>query len=216
MIKPYYEENGITIYHGDCREILPEIGHVDLIVTDIPFNVNHNYKSYNDNLSNDEYKLILAQWFNAFKIASNAFVVKAPTKTMPIVLPVFSDILGYVWTVIQHSPNATTHGAFNLSLFTQYLIGGKIKQRPCGDFFTNTKNKTISEHPAAMPIEPILKLIQWFSEPTDIICDPFLGGGTTLVAAKQLNRKAIGIEIEEKYCEIAVKRLAQGVLDFAS
>jgi len=211
---PYYEHAGITIYHGDCREILPELPKVDLVVTDIPFNVNHNYKSYDDNLTDNEYREILKQWFSAFKVASNSFIVKSPTKTMPIVLPVFADVLGYVWTIIQHSPNATTHGAFNLSLFTQYLIGGTLKKRPCGDFFTNTKNKTISEHPAAMPIEPILRLIEWFSEPTDTICEPFMGGGTTIIAAKQLNRKAIGIEIEEKYCEIAVKRLQQEVLDF--
>jgi len=214
MIKPYYEdkEAGIVIYHGDCREILPHLPKVDLVLTDIPFNVNLNYASYKDNLTDSDYAALCREWFKCFRMVSDSFIVKSPTKTMPIVLPCFAQELGYVWTVIQHSPNATTHGPFNLSLYTQYLIGGKILKRPSCDYFTNTKQSEKTGHPASMPIYPIKRLIEWFSVDTSGILDPFMGSGTTLVAAKQLHRKAIGIEIEEKYCEIAVTRRAQGVL----
>jgi DNA modification methylase len=211
---PYYSHAGITIYHGDCREILPNLELVDLVLTDIPFNVNLNYASYADNLSDDEYSEVCKSWFCAFRQASSFYVVKAPTKTMPVVLPMFAKILGYVWTVVQHSPNAMTHGPFNLSLFSQYLIGGKPLKRPNCDFFINTQQAPKNIHPAAMPTFPIEKLLTWFTEQTHSVADPFMGSGTTLVAAKQLGRKAIGIEIEEKYCEIAARRLAQEVLDF--
>jgi len=67
-------------------------------------------------------------------------------------------------------------------------------------------------HPTEKPIELYCSFIELFTDAGDLILDPFMGSGTTLVAAKQLGRKAIGIEIEERYCEVAVKRLAQGVL----
>jgi len=210
---PYYERDGITIYHGDCRDILPTLDLADAIVTDIPFNVALGYESYDDAMSDDEYAAVCRSWFLAMGPQAKVFIVKAPTKTMPIVLPIFARQLGYIWTVIQYSPNATTHGPFNLSLCTQYLIGGQPYKRPCGDFFINTDNELWSrEHPAAMPTRPIRKLIEWFTNPGDMVIDPFCGSGTTLRAAKDLGRRAIGIEIEEKYCEIAVKRLAQEVL----
>lgn len=115
---PYYEHAGITIYHGDCREILPELPKVDLVVTDIPFNVNHNYKSYDDNLTDNEYREILKQWFSAFKVASNSFIVKSPTKTMPIVLPVLQMFLVMYGLLsnIHQTPQHTAHLIFHYSL----------------------------------------------------------------------------------------------------
>ena len=68
------------------------------------------------------------------------------------------------------------------------------------------------DHPARFPVKFAGNLIRSYSDWNQCILDPFLGSGTTLVAAKQLGRRAIGIEIEEKYCEIAVKRLAQEIL----
>jgi len=67
-------------------------------------------------------------------------------------------------------------------------------------------------HPTQKPEELMRRLIRFFTTPGDTILDPFMGSGTTLRAAKDLGRKAIGIEIEEKYCEIAAKRMAQAVL----
>ena len=72
----------------------------------------------------------------------------------------------------------------------------------------------IKEHSATFPIKIVSRVLNGWSQDGDFILDPFMGSGTTLVAAKQLNRKAIGIEIEEKYCEIAVKRLAQEIIEF--
>ena len=212
-MKPYYQDKWVTIYHGDCREVLPELKPVDLLFTDIPFNVNHNYLSYKDKLSKAGYDKLCRQWFSAMKPRAKAFIIKAPTKTLPIVLPAFDDVLGYIWSIIQHSPNATTHGAFNLSLFTQYLIGGELSKRPCGDFFLNTNNTIVSTHPAEMPTAPVKRLLAWFCEAGEAIIDPMCGSGTTLRAAKDINIYSIGIEIEEKYCEVAAKRCCQDVME---
>jgi site-specific DNA-methyltransferase (adenine-specific) len=70
-------------------------------------------------------------------------------------------------------------------------------------------------HPTEKPEPLMAELVTLFTDPGETILDPFMGSGTTLVAAKRLGRKAIGIEIEEKYCEIAAKRLAQRALDFS-
>jgi site-specific DNA-methyltransferase (adenine-specific) len=70
-----------------------------------------------------------------------------------------------------------------------------------------------SEHPAVMPVEVAARAIRLSTWPGETVLDPFAGTGTTLVAARQLGRPAVGIEVSERYCELAAKRLAQGVLD---
>ncbi len=72
------------------------------------------------------------------------------------------------------------------------------------------------DHPAPYPVELARRCIRLSTWPNEIVFDPFTGSGSTLVAAKQLGRRAIGFEVSERYCEIAAKRLAQGVLDFGA
>jgi len=69
-------------------------------------------------------------------------------------------------------------------------------------------------HPTVKPVDLLKQMVLWSSNKGETILDPFMGSGTTLRAAKDLNRKAIGIELEEKYCEIAARRMSQEVFDF--
>jgi len=212
MIKPYYEEENITIYNGDCLEVMKELEPVNLCLTDIPFNVNWKYGVYNDNLTLEEYAENCLKWFTTISETCKRAVIKIPNKFSYLVLPIFEKALGYLWTVIQYSPNTTSHGAFNLNLYTQYLISKGEGKTPKTDFFINTKNNIETNHPAEMPTMPIKKLLNMFTDENDTILDPFLGSGTTARACKDLGRKCIGIEISKEYCDIAVRRLGQEVL----
>jgi len=194
---------------GDCVEILKKYPDkaFDLCITDIPFNVNRKYGEYKDSLNEEEYYQKCVEWFTAIKRVSKRTIIKIPTKYSFIVLSAFSKTLGYLWTIIQHSPNATSHGAFKLHLFTQYLVSKGEGKTPKTDFFINTKNNLKTSHPAEMPVYPIMKLLEWFSEPNALILDPFLGSGTTAEACLRTNRNFVGIELNEEYVEMAKKRI---------
>jgi site-specific DNA-methyltransferase (adenine-specific) len=208
-IEPYYSEDGITIYHGDCRDILPELEPVDLVLTDPPYGMsfqsNHRTVKHakihgDDSLPIDEIELCIKM----ANFASYFFCRWDNLDEMPIP----KSLLVWVknnWSMgdLKHE-----HGRqWEAICFYNGPEHSFIKRIP--DVLTHKRTGN-NLHPTEKPVKLIQDLIACNEGRT--ILDPFMGSGTTLVAAKNLRRKAIGIELEEKYCEIAVKRLAQGVL----
>ena len=214
--KPYYhdERAGITIYLGDCREILPHLPKVDLVLTDPPYGVDfggkqtkHTSRDNSGYLSGDSKTVGPEVIKMALNYCEKAIVF--PGIRLMFDYPKPADV-GCVFC-----PNGAGVGPWGFVGFHPFLLYGKrggIGSRPLSfsSFYTSEKN----DHPCPKPIEWIRRCLDFVPD-ASLILDPFMGSGTTLRAAKDLGRKAIGIEIEEKYCEIAVKRLRQEVLPLA-
>ena len=214
---PYYQQGGITIYHGDCREVLQSLGPVGAIVTDPIWPNAHPDLTDGGNIVPQDL------WDSALSVfpAHERLIVwlgclSDPrflrTVTLPFVRQVFIE---YAVPRIRTQWCLITHDAV-------YLFGKRPRPRngykvlPGRYFVTDHRADRKIRHPAARALPAALYVLDKLTEPEDLILDPFMGSGTTLRAARDLNRKAIGIEIEERYCEIAAKRLAQGVLDFST
>ncbi len=223
-VKPYYERGGITIYHGDCREILPSLEY-DCVLSDPPWGTKTATNAQRFSSKHNS-----PWWGNAW----NHAVIVAQS-------PVIGDDMEFDPRPFTCKP-AILWGANNFTRHLEHSNGWLIwdkrqgiedvaeKGWPLGEAelaWTNVRGSTrvfrnlwfgllrTQErgefyHPTQKP----LALMRWCIEflPSGVILDPFMGSGTTLRAAKDLGRKAIGIEIEEKYCEIAAKRLSQEVL----
>jgi len=208
MALPYYERDGIVIYHGDCRDILPTLEPVDLVLTDPPYNAKDigRRKTAVFSMPEDEYRSFCAEWFS--------LVCDIERK---VFTPGILNIWNYPranWMLCWHKPGAVAYNALgNLNVWEPVLVYGKPVGRLPHDVYEVTpRNFDTGDHPCPKPLALYRWLTKGFSSPGETILDPFMGSGTTLRAAKDLGRRAIGIEIEEKYCEIAVKRLAQEVL----
>jgi site-specific DNA-methyltransferase (adenine-specific) len=211
-MKPYYAEDGITIYHGDCREI--ELPAADLLLTDPPFNVGKDYGTYTDDVSEEAYRSAMKRLV-ATGPALQGWVV--PNKHWRF----FADLLHDAPPIIIHR---RAIGPIRWGWHDQYdmvMVQGKpprpwrnlwddIRLRGEGYFF----NEEWYDHPGYTPRAIFDRLIGLMLAEPGTVVDPFAGTGTSLVAAKAAGHRAIGIEIEERYCEIAVQRLAQGVLNF--
>jgi len=216
LVKPYYQHADITIYHGDCREVLPTLEPVDLVLTDPPYGIGEEYLSFNDRRENlreliaDTMRLLLTH---------NADLVKRPC----LITCGVRNVHLYpepTWILCWFISGAGGSGPWGFSTWQPILAYGEdpylsngLGRRP--DAFWMTETSEANGHPCPKPIGPWKWLLTRGSPyDSDVILDPFMGSGTTLRAAKDLGRKAIGIEIEEKYCEIAAKRLSQEVLEF--
>ena len=227
-MKPYYEESGITIYHGDCREILPNLQPVDLVLTDPPYGIDYqsNMRVVSekfDRIANDNN----SQRFEIYQILPN--VLKDNTAGI-----FFCSFKNYAYDYLELSKyfdikncivwNKGGGGIGDLahSLLTDYELAivahkGKAQIRGKRDGSVWSVGKVFSGsmlHPTEKPVDICVMAINKFSDTGNLVLDPFMGSGTTLRAAKDQGRRAIGIEIEEKYCEIAAKRLQQEVFDF--
>jgi DNA modification methylase len=202
MIKPYYDDGkGIVIYNCDCRDILPELPKVDLVLTDPPYGIARVMKGGKGtghwNMLSDG-----NEWDNEapdinfmMKSGENFVIWGGNYFTLP------PSRCWFVWVKINAVP---TMG--------QCELAWTSADRPIQKIYLPVGNSQLV-HPTVKPLELILWSIKE-SRTSGMILDPFMGSGTTIRAAKDLGRKCIGIEIEEKYCEIAAKRLQQEVFDF--
>ena len=207
-MKPYYDHAGITIYHGDCREILLHVK-ADVVVTDPPYGMPVDCGKFIRSKGSSEYwhgvehagtewmRVVLSLNLPTVLFGANAYASKLP------------DHPG--WVVWDKQSDGFTQGSPAELAWTNFLTNLRMFRLNYRGFTTRDEPK---QHPMQKPTALMRWILQLAETPSGIILDPFMGSGTTLVAAKQLGRKAIGIEIEERYCEIAAKRLAQEVLDF--
>ena len=205
-MKPYYEQDGITIYHGDCATVLPEVWFgVDLTLTDPPYNVGLDYC---DGDRRPDYELWCAEWFGK---------CPQPLVLTPgiVNLAMWLRIAAPRWVCAWVKPNQCSASALNgFNAWEPVLVYGK-HAKPVGQDYWMVpigRQPEADGHPCPKYLPFWTKLVGAFSEPKALILDPFMGSGTTLIAAKAQDRRAIGIEREERYCEIAAKRLSQGVL----
>ena len=216
---PYYDEDGITIYHADCADVLPALGDDLVVLTDPPYGIDLGaHRASQGGALHDldptdiagddtvEGYEVLFGWLPADMPAAIFGAQNAP------------HLLPHVgrWACwdkrLSREADKMLGSAFELAWLNR-TSGYNSMFRCLHGGVVNANGHSLKRlHPTEKPV-PLLRemILQLFPEDL-IIVDPFMGSGTTLRAAKDLGRRAIGIEIEEKYCEIAVERLAQGVL----
>lgn len=214
-MKPYYEEPGITIYCGDCREILPQI-EVDAIVTDpvwpnCPANLIEGSSRSWDLFREFCAEIPLSTKRLAIELRNDCdprFLGPIPAR-FPFVQAMWCQyaIPGYIGRVLGGNEVVYVFGSPVPSAPGRRVIPSIAPIAQPGD-------RPANGHPCSRALVHQKFIVKWCSDPAETICDPFMGSGTSLVAAKQLGRCAIGIEIEPKYCDIAIDRLCQEVFRF--
>lgn len=213
-LTPYYSHAGITIYHGDCREILPQVS-FEAIVSDPPYGISYVHGAE---------KIPNASKLNEMPVIGD----DAPFDPQFLLDAGLPTIL---W--------GANHYAARLPISAGWLVWDKRcntvvnDQSDCEVAWTNVRRtiriyyhvwdgfrrQTEKEIPRVHPTQKPVALMEWCLAmlPADVVsvCDPYMGSGTTLVAAKKHGFKAIGIDIDEHWCDTAARRLSQEVLDFS-
>lgn len=212
-MKPYYSDDSVTLYHGDCREITEWLA-ADTLVTDPPYGIgwsigtNKVAKSKaHAGIQNDQdtscRDWVLEEFGDRPGMVFGAWAAPFPPHRQVLVWrkPIDAGVVG-----------STTGYRRDTELI---FLTGKWPTRMASKSSVLTtdggKARYLNGHPHAKPVLLMEQLIEWTG---GVIADPFAGGGSTLVAAKAQGRKAIGVELEEAYCELIAGRLAQDVLDF--
>ena len=216
-MKPYYEDDFVPLYHGDCLEHTQWL-EADVLVTDPPYGMAYksgmdrgNRTEWHDKINGDESPELrdnaLKLWDeNKAAIVFGTWRVPRPENTKQLVIWDKSPC-GFMGDI--NIPFGPTHEDI-------YLIGrngwtGTREPSVINAQMLMSGNKERPNHPTPKPIGLMEKLV---SKTLGVVADPFAGSGATLIAARNLGRKAVGVELEEKYCEIIAKRLSQQAFNF--
>ena len=208
-MNPYYEHGGITIYHGNCREILPTLEPVDLVLTDPPYGIgesagrnksrskmavskDYGNASWDDAPPDKEtINLAIAAGRSAIVFGGNYFALPASP----------------CWLVWDKDNGATDFADCELAWTNLEIAVRRIRWRWQGMLQEHGgKHKELRQHPTQKPLAVMKWCIEQAGRPA-VICDPFMGSGTTGVAAALMGLSFIGIEREPKYFDIACRRI---------
>jgi site-specific DNA-methyltransferase (adenine-specific) len=243
-MKPYFDDgHGITIYHGDCLDVVAQIerGAVDAVLTDPPFSsgarTDAGKTTRGAMLRGSKWD---ADWFSHDNMATHGFLFLMRLLGSELLRVVRVGGTGHFFIDWRMYPNL--YGALessgwqvkNLLVWDKHHFGMGTNyrnqheliiyaERGTADFHDHgignvlrAKRPGTENHPTEKPTDLIGSMLRAVTLPGAVVLDPFMGSGSTLVAAKQCGRNAIGIEIEERYCEIAAERLSQSVMPFVA
>ena len=226
-MKPYYADSAVTLYHGDCREILPQIEQVDHVITDPPYSdTTHEGARTGDAASSGvlvDFASVEAEDVRVVLEAIRARRWAVLTVDWQHMLPLKAQP-PRGWKFVRHGvwvkPNGTPQftgdrpaQGWEAVAILHADVKGRMRWNGGGLPATWNHVKVAGLHPTGKPEQLLIDFVRMFSDPGDLILDPFGGSGTTAVAAKRLGRRCILIEREEKYCEVAANRLRQSALD---
>ena len=243
-MKPYYEHAGITIYHGDCFDVLHTMSGIDAVVTDPPYSSGGAFRGdrmattlqkyvrsdaeahktgfsfSGDNRDQRSFMAWCSLWLNAARVATKSGATVA-CFTDWRQLPTMTDAIqagGWVWRGVgSWSKKFGRPRSGGFSSACEFLVWGtngpllESDRYPCGVFEASSPATADRQHVTQKP-ETVIAWAMGNVTTGSLVLDPFMGSGTTLAAAKASGHSAVGIEIEERYCEIAAKRLSQEVL----
>jgi site-specific DNA-methyltransferase (adenine-specific) len=232
-MRPFYEADGVAIYHGDCRIVMPQLAQVDHVITDPPYELEAHtlqrrkkpgggvtvpeldFAPINGDLRTEAARLMVRlarRWTLVFCQMEAAMLWRAALEqggaryrrscvwVKPDAMPQLTGdrpAQGYETMVTCHAP-------------------GKSRWNGRGKpgVFTFNRAERPTEHATQKPLPLMTQLVVLFTDPDEVILDPFMGSGTTLRAAKDLGRRAIGIDTDERCCALAARRMSQMVFDF--
>lgn len=232
-MKPYYEDDAVTLYHGDCLEVLADMADqsVSAVLTDPPYTERTHKKARSltaghvtegistfASITDADLRAVLSECGRV----SRGWVVATLDYRHAVEFDVTPPVglkcqrVG-VWVKTNPTPQLTGDRPAQGWEAIAYFHRADLRSRwngggRHGNYVTRIADPT--GHPTTKPLSMLSDWVRLFTNPGDVVLDPFAGSGTTLRAAADEGRRAIGIEIDERYCELIAKRLAQGALDF--
>ncbi len=205
MLEPYYNKDGITIYQGDCIPIMKSlisVEHFDLCVTDPPYGVGLEYDVYED--TNENWITLMTEAIPLMRqLADMVIFPSCQIKK----LDWFYQNYKPDWLMCWYKGSTMTAAYIGFNDWEPHIVYGKRRGVWMHDFFQTRgfHSRGTFGHPCPKPLGWAEHLI--VKSKSQSILDPFLGSGTTLVVAKKLGIRGVGIELSKNYCDIAIERL---------
>lgn len=212
VIQPFYNVDGICLYKADCRTTMQSLPPVHWTITDPPFNADYGFS--NDNLTKQEFNDFTADWISkAEAITTEGFIIIVDPKYIEPFHKIGITKFPYHHTYTWYKKNAMRGMQGGFANKTEIIVWtarkpAKVDRYP-NDVWEIPLIPRDVNHPTPKPIKLLELILRKFTYEGETILDPFAGSGSTLRACKELGRKAVGIEIDENYCNVILNETAQ-------